>query len=343
MTWQKSRRRSRDGAFTRLSHRLLTSEQWKTLPPVARSIYVHACSLFDGKNNGEIGLGAVAAGRVANVSPATAYRAINDLLTDELLKVRKEAVSPKFATRADGKRVRIGDGTTREYEIPLYTRRDWGNDWLRLDHWMIKSAAYRKLDSNERCTLLEMMRRYDGNNNGDIAFGGGDGAWIGLSADITERALKGLEKRGFIICTQAANPRLERRRRWELTMYKVGRNGPKKLFMSADESARSISKMRVTDSPLTTTPTPASGGNGNLVNDIALGVPNNDTRADEKDSAASVRTGESHVEAIYSAKDAERVKTSPAAPRQPGLWTQRNLFEDDVLPVAETASKRLVA
>jgi hypothetical protein len=258
------------------------------------------------------------------------------------VKIRKEAVSPKFATRRDGKKVKIGDGSTREFEIPLYATGDWGTHWLRLDHWIIKGIAYRKLNSNERCTLLEMMRRYDGNNNGNIAFGGADGARIGLSADITERALTRLEKRRFIICTQAANPRLKKRRRWELTMYGVGREKPKKLFMGADESAQSNSKMRIMDASLTPSLAVPRKENANFVNDVTLGAANNIVRASEKDRTVSIRAGESHVETISSVKFAAHAKTIPPT-RQPELGTQGDLFEADALPVAGTAGQRLVA
>src|SRR5262249_45127208 len=138
----KSGRSPNDGQFTRLPRSLLTSEQWKTLPPTARSIFIYGCTLHypGGKrgpgNNGRIAIGAERGGRGANVSQSTAHRMINLLVEAGLLRKRKDAVF-KLATRADGKKAKIGDGTTREFEIPIFTRTaDWANGALHLPHWM---------------------------------------------------------------------------------------------------------------------------------------------------------------------------------------------------------------
>jgi hypothetical protein len=118
---------------------------------------------------------------------------------------------------------------------------------------------------------------------------------------------------------------LRGRRRWELTMYKVGRNELKKLFMGADEVAKSISKMRMTDPSLTAVPPPPNEENVSSVNDVTLRAANSIIRAGEKDRDVSIRASEGHVETISLAKGApracvHRLEMSPSMPFRMSLW-----------------------
>lgn len=345
----KSGRSSDDGQFTRLPRRLLTSEQWKTLPPAARSIFIYGCTLHypGGKrgpgNNGRIAIGAMRAGRAANVSQSTAYRMINLLRDAGLFRKRKDS-TVKFVTRADGKKVKIGDGTTREFEIPIYNRTaDWANGALHLPHWMLKSDAYRALSGNYRCTLIEMMRRWTGSNNGDIRFGGEDGVYIGLSADATERSLRRLEGVGFIVRTHAANPRLRQRRRWELTMYKVGRSAAKKLFMVADESVKSSSLMRAIESPEIWAFAHAAGENTSSVKHVAAKNGEKIIHASEKVQDFSIRASESHLEAISGPPDSQPATEENHSTRPRVFEAQPSLFNELSLPTAPPPQDQLMS
>jgi hypothetical protein len=82
-----------------------------------------------------------------------------------------------------------------------------------------------------------MMRRFDGGNNGEIEFGGGDGGWAGFAAATTRRALAGIERAGFIVETAAAVAAQKKSRQWRLTMYKADGKFATKDFMRTVQAA----------------------------------------------------------------------------------------------------------
>ena len=61
-----------------------------------------------------------------------------------------------------------------------------------------RSAAWRAVSDNARNALIAMARRYNGRNNGQIAFDGQEGIALGLSTLETESALFELERAGLI-------------------------------------------------------------------------------------------------------------------------------------------------
>ena len=61
-----------------------------------------------------------------------------------------------------------------------------------------RSAAWRAVSDNARKVLVAMAARYDGRNNGQLAFSGDDGLLLGLSAIDTQLALIELERVGLI-------------------------------------------------------------------------------------------------------------------------------------------------
>lgn len=70
---------------------------------------------------------------------------------------------------------------------------------VRLYEWMLASAAWQSLDVYERQLYVEFKRRYNGTNNGDIAFSGDEmAAKLNCSNRPADRALVTLIKRGFV-------------------------------------------------------------------------------------------------------------------------------------------------
>jgi hypothetical protein len=61
-----------------------------------------------------------------------------------------------------------------------------------------RSAAWRSLSENARKVLIALGGKYNGRNNGRLAFGGEDGLAIGLSLRDTEAALFELELVGLV-------------------------------------------------------------------------------------------------------------------------------------------------
>ncbi|MBL8579543.1 MAG: hypothetical protein JNK47_20250 [Mesorhizobium sp.] len=70
---------------------------------------------------------------------------------------------------------------------------------IRLYEWMANSAAWQSLDVYERQLYVEFKRRYNGANNGDIAFSGDEmAAALNCSNRPADRALRTLLERGFV-------------------------------------------------------------------------------------------------------------------------------------------------
>jgi hypothetical protein len=165
---------------------LLTRSEWIQQDPAARVIFVDVCRRNNGSNNGQIGYGCAAGAKAANVSASTANRRLNELRIGSLLKLRREG---SF-------NIKDREKQTREWEITIYPvvgrgpsiNCQLGERRIKIEHWLLNSAAYIALSNSAKCTFFELMRRYDGNNNGAISFGGKDGGYIGLSRDQTDRA-----------------------------------------------------------------------------------------------------------------------------------------------------------
>jgi hypothetical protein len=232
--WNKAAggRQVRRERFTMLPADLLVAADWTRLPPPARAIFINMCMLHHHSsehgpsNNGRIGYGCAAGAGAANVSPATAHRMLKALCNSGLIKLRKKGLF----------KVKAGVGWAHEWEITIFpmigrTPISWGNRRLRLEHWLLVSAAYKGLMNQSKCILIELMRRYDGGNNGLISFGGRSGAYAGFSTDVTERALTELERARFIVQTVPAVPSLSHPRKWRLTIYGADGKPATKDFM----------------------------------------------------------------------------------------------------------------
>lgn len=73
---------------------------------------------------------------------------------------------------------------------------------VRLYRWLTNSAAWRSLSPVERCVYLEIAKRFDGKNNGFIAFSVREGAVeLHISKMTVSRAVSRLVKLGFVEIT----------------------------------------------------------------------------------------------------------------------------------------------
>jgi hypothetical protein len=265
----------------------------------------------DSGNNGQIGYGCAAGARAANISIATAHRMLSQIRKSGLVKLRKEG---SF-------KVKAGEGRTREWEITIYpvdgrSAIRWGESKLHIKQYLLESAGYKDLSSSAKSILVELMRRYDGGNNGNISFGGPSGAYAGFSNDVTERALTELQRAGFIVQTAPAVPHLSRPRDWRLTMYAAeGKlatkdfmrdprptppRKPYRGFTGAVDSAQNVSMMRVSTSSNLSAPSEIGAfREENVIRTKRLGkeAPILDSRAGETFDPANTRTNEIHLEA----------------------------------------------
>lgn len=94
--------------------------------------------------------------------------------------------------------------------------------WVGLPHSMIDSPAFMSLSSNAISLFIHMQRRYNGFNNGDIAFSCREAmAKLGTSKDTANRTFHELIEKGFIQNTKASafSVKTRQSRRWALTNW----------------------------------------------------------------------------------------------------------------------------
>ena len=105
---------------------------------------------------------------------------------------------------------------------------------VRHYEWMLASAAYRSLSCHARCLLIELGRRHNGDNNGDVPLSVREAAdLLGAAINTARGAFSQLEDRGFIRLSAKGTFRLKSRHSttWELTEHGCGGKLAKKDFM----------------------------------------------------------------------------------------------------------------
>jgi DNA-binding transcriptional regulator YhcF (GntR family) len=111
--------------------------------------------------------------------------------------------------------------------------------------WLLRSAAWLSLTAAERAVYVQLASRYNGSNNGKIAFSVRDAAKeCRLSKDTAARAFKALESTGFVeIKTPGGFSRKVRHAaEWLLTEFRDDVSGelPKKTFMRWAKSQNTV-------------------------------------------------------------------------------------------------------
>ncbi len=71
--------------------------------------------------------------------------------------------------------------------------------FVKLEHWMLKTAAWQSLPSAPRALYLELAQRYNGYNNGEISMSVREAArLLHIANDTATKAFRELEAKGFI-------------------------------------------------------------------------------------------------------------------------------------------------
>lgn len=96
------------------------------------------------------------------------------------------------------------------------------NRFLKLDHWILKTAAWRSLPPASRALYVEIAQRYNGGNNGEISLSVREAAHlIHVAKDTATKSFHELEAKGFIrrnVCG-SFNWKLRHATTWILTEY----------------------------------------------------------------------------------------------------------------------------
>ena len=109
---------------------------------------------------------------------------------------------------------------------------------VRLDHWIFDCAVYRRLKPGPRALLWELIRRFNGSNNGRIGFGVREAAKA-VNVNATETVsgyFHDLEAAGFIVATRRSAFNLKARAdrmatEWALTWLPIDDRAATKDFM----------------------------------------------------------------------------------------------------------------
>ena len=83
--------KSKVPSFVMLTHYMMDSPAWKSLPPISQALWLHIRRRYNGNNNGDIPLGCRDAARFLNISKNTAADAFKDLLDRGFIKVGQDS------------------------------------------------------------------------------------------------------------------------------------------------------------------------------------------------------------------------------------------------------------
>jgi len=185
----RKRRRGKAERFILFPEYVLVHRDWRAAPVGALPVLIDICKRWNGQtpfnNNGRIGYGVRSASGIGVSKDKTA--AILRWLEEHGWLAGNDEYRPLFF--ADGRR------RQREWRITFFptfgavpTRRESQSDerpsvpgrHLRLDHYLLDCPAYRHASTAARTILIELLRRFDGGNNGLITFGGKEGLRVGI-------------------------------------------------------------------------------------------------------------------------------------------------------------------
>ena len=113
-----------------------------------------------------------------------------------------------------------------------------GSRFVKLNHWVLRCEAWKNLSPHGRCLLIELMRRYNSYNNGDIRLSIREAAaCLHSGKDQARKAFVELQEYGFIRMSQVGSFRCKVRHAttWTLTEYEVNGQQPTKDFIRRDE------------------------------------------------------------------------------------------------------------
>lgn len=142
---------------------------------------------------------------------------------------------------------------TRKPKRPNATGRVDISRFVRLDHRIVTSNAYRSLTPNARSLLVEIAMIYNGVNNGSLYLSVRDGAHRLGVADLTaaSRAFDELMALGFLELAQEAHFRVKasetsRARCWRLTwLVGPGRKAPSWDFLEREPDPQTPARKRM--------------------------------------------------------------------------------------------------
>lgn len=131
-----------------------------------------------------------------------------------------------------------------------FKRKNTGESFVKLDRWLLQSGAYQDLSVYAQALYPRVVERYDGFNNGWIAFSARDAAnKLNCSHSKASESFKELLDHGFIEISKMSGFNMKGRvaNEYRLTAYKCDKSQQpaSKSFMSWKQSDPIIRKSTV--------------------------------------------------------------------------------------------------
>ena len=111
------------------------------------------------------------------------------------------------------------------------TRR--GERFVKLEHWLLKTPAWRALTPAARALYVELAQRYNGFNNGEISMSVREAArLLNIAKDTASKTFRQLEEKGFIRphSSGSFHFKLRHATTWILTEFEFGNTPATKEF-----------------------------------------------------------------------------------------------------------------
>jgi DNA-binding MarR family transcriptional regulator len=120
--------------------------------------------------------------------------------------------------------------------------------FIKLDHEMMRSAAWRALSPGETALLLYIWSKHNGKNNGEIGCGRREiQQRFGCNEHTALKWLHGLRDKGFIAITVRGSFNQKtsggRTTRWRLTMEKCDGDAPTRDYLSWPTDGNNVIRM----------------------------------------------------------------------------------------------------
>ena len=95
--------------------------------------------------------------------------------------------------------------------------------YVSLRYWLLNAPAWKSLPGNARALYIELVRRYNGSNNGRIPYSVREAAQgLSISLHTASHLLRILQERGLIVCIKRGAFSLKTTKEaseWQLTEY----------------------------------------------------------------------------------------------------------------------------
>ncbi len=113
------------------------------------------------------------------------------------------------------------------------TGRNTVERFVLVPHYMLSAPAWKTMTSNAKALMMDVWRRHNGFNNGEISYAVREAKEIGLSIATTARAFQELVERGFLKIARASafTVKTRKARTWILTAERYRGSPATKEFM----------------------------------------------------------------------------------------------------------------